>query len=250
MTSFLTFLLLGKALGGGMPLGAFIADHHEMKALTHDPVLGHITTFGGHPVSCAAGMAAFNVLMDEELSKGYSSERIIVQIIAWSIQGSLLIRSSGLWLAVEFDSFETNRKVITESLELGVFVDWFLFASNCMRISPPLTITLPEIEEACKIIVEAIEKQLTMLIHGHSLIFSILIASTNTNHHEEIDVDSYIPISGEQLFCHYRNKVSSPSCIRNFDPGRQVWQNDQSSGLIQNQNERSSIAYRKKDEPF
>lgn len=146
-------LLLGKALGGGMPLGAFVADKKVMDSLTHNPVLGHINTFGGHPVSCAAGLAALNVLLEEKLLDGVKEkERLFLSFLKHpSIKA---VRSCGLMMAVEFDSFEANKKIIdalidTSAGSAGVFTDWFLFASNCLRIVPPLTITKEEIETAC-----------------------------------------------------------------------------------------------------
>ncbi|HET9055886.1 MAG TPA: aspartate aminotransferase family protein [Chitinophagaceae bacterium] len=147
-------MLLGKALGGGMPLGAFIADKKLMDAFTENPVLGHITTFGGHPVSCAAGMAAMKVLLDEKLiDEVKEKEKLFRQLLIHPQIKS--IRSKGLWLAIEFDSFEKNKKIVDaclNSMPEGVFTDWFLFAPNCMRIAPPLTITNKEIEIACEII--------------------------------------------------------------------------------------------------
>ncbi|MBL0181497.1 MAG: aspartate aminotransferase family protein [Chitinophagaceae bacterium] len=141
-------LLLGKALGGGMPLGAFIADKKIMDSFTHDPVLGHINTFGGHPVCCAAGLAAFHVLLDEKLidSVSENEKQFISSLHHPKIKA---IRSRGLMIAVEFDSFETNKKLIDELICHGIFTDWFLFASNCMRIVPPLTISKEEIKIAC-----------------------------------------------------------------------------------------------------
>ncbi len=147
-------LLLGKALGGGMPLGAFIADKKIMDALIANPVLGHITTFGGHPVCCAAGLAAMKALLEEgwietvkEKEKLFRSLLVHPKIKA--------IRSFGLWMAVEFDSFETNRKVIDACMEKGVLTDWFLFAPASLRISPPLIISEEQISRACAIIIEA-----------------------------------------------------------------------------------------------
>ena len=163
-------LLLGKALGGGMPLGAFIANRDLMQALTDNPVLGHITTFGGHPVCCAAGMAAMNVLIGKRNSvplneqNGPESYRV-----PFSVQQneelfrSLLVhpkikavRSFGLWLAIEFDSFETNKKIIDACIYNGLLTDWFLFATNCLRISPPLVISEEQIKLACSTILAAI----------------------------------------------------------------------------------------------
>jgi acetylornithine/succinyldiaminopimelate/putrescine aminotransferase len=150
-------LLLGKALGGGMPLGAFIADKSLMETLTHDPVLGHITTFGGHPVSCAAGKAALEVLLQnnfistvkqkEEIMKAYLQHEKIVHL-----------NVAGLWASVEFESFETNKKIIQKCIEKGLITDWFLFAPNRMRIAPPLIITEDELIDACKKIIEAIDE--------------------------------------------------------------------------------------------
>lgn len=149
-------LLLGKALGGGMPLGAFVADKKIMDSLTHDPVLGHINTFGGHPVSCAAGLAAFNVLMEEKLIDDVKrKEQLFLSLLKHPAIKT--VRSFGLMMAVEFDSFETNKKIIDGAIAQGVFTDWFLFASNCLRIVPPLNISTNEIEKACQTILRVLE---------------------------------------------------------------------------------------------
>lgn len=150
-------LLLAKAFGGGMPLGAFISSKNIMNVLTNNPVLGHITTFGGHPVCCAAGEAALNVLIDENLiagveGKGKCFERLLVHPAIKSI------RRKGLLMAIEFESYEQNKRVIDRCIELGVFTDWFLFAANCLRIAPPLTIEQNVIDTACAIILQAIEE--------------------------------------------------------------------------------------------
>jgi acetylornithine/N-succinyldiaminopimelate aminotransferase len=148
-------LLLGKALGGGMPLGAFVADKIIMDSLTHNPVLGHINTFGGHPVCCAAGLAAFNVLLDDNLLEGiHEKEQHFLSLLLHP--KIIAVRSRGLMLAVEFDSFETNKKVIDLLIEQGVFTDWFLFASNCLRIVPPLVITQAEIATACAVLIHTL----------------------------------------------------------------------------------------------
>lgn len=145
-------LLLGKALGGGMPLGAFIAHRNLMQQLAENPVLGHITTFGGHPVCCAAGMAAFQALLNEGLMNDTAQK---AALFLQNIQhpGIKAVHQFGLWMAIEFSSFEICKKVIDGCLEQGVLSDWFLFASNCMRISPPLTITPEQIKQACQVIV-------------------------------------------------------------------------------------------------
>jgi acetylornithine/succinyldiaminopimelate/putrescine aminotransferase len=147
-------LLLGKALGGGMPLGAFIADKKWMDAFTGNPVLGHITTFGGHPVCCAAGMAAMMALLEEGLIDTVKEKEELFRslLVHPKIKA---VRSFGLWMAVEFDSFETNKKVIDACITNGLLTDWFLFASNCLRISPPLTISEQLIRKAADIIVTA-----------------------------------------------------------------------------------------------
>lgn len=151
-------LVLGKALGGGMPLGAFIADKKMMDTFTANPVLGHITTFGGHPVCCAAGMAAMNVLLEEGMiNEVKRKEALFTSLLIHPLIKS--VRSFGLWMALEFDSFETNKKVIEASIEAGVMTDWFLFSPNCLRISPPLIISEEQIKKACKIILQACEER-------------------------------------------------------------------------------------------
>lgn len=148
-------LLLGKALGGGLPLGAFIADKSLMDCLTDNPVLGHITTFGGHPLCCAAGKAAFEALLDEELfASAKEKEALFRSLLVHPNIKSL--SSFGLWMAVEFESFEENKKIIDACIANGVLTDWFLFASNCLRISPPLTLSLRQVKQACEIILEAL----------------------------------------------------------------------------------------------
>ena len=148
-------ILLGKALGGGMPLGAFIADRALMMQLADNPVLGHITTFGGHPVCCAAGMAAMQVLTEEKLFENVTEKEQLFRSLLHHNKIKA-VRSFGLLMAVEFDSFETNKKVIDAVIEAGALTDWFLFASNCLRICPPLTITKEEIQKACKIIIDVL----------------------------------------------------------------------------------------------
>lgn len=150
-------VLLGKALGGGMPLGAFVADRNIMWTLTNNPVLGHITTFGGHPVCCAAGLAAMKALHEENIiSPVKTKQQLFLSLLKHPAIKS--VRAAGLLIAVEFDSYETNKKIIDDCIANGVLTDWFLFASNCLRIAPPLNIEDEEIVAACKIILEAIEK--------------------------------------------------------------------------------------------
>ncbi|HEY4154547.1 MAG TPA: aspartate aminotransferase family protein [Puia sp.] len=148
-------LLLGKALGGGLPLGAFIAAKKLMDELMDKPVLGHISTFGGHPLSCAAGLASLNVLLKEKLTEGVAEKEKIFQrlLVHPSIRS---VRTAGLLIAVAFESFEKNKKVIDSCIQNGLLTDWFLFASNCLRIAPPLTISAAEIEKGCAIILDAV----------------------------------------------------------------------------------------------
>lgn len=150
-------LLLGKALGGGMPLGAFISSKDIMQSFTSNPVLGHITTFGGHPVCCAAGLAALNVLLNENLMDGVARKE---ELFRKKLQHSLIknIRGKGLFLALEFEGEELNRKIISMCIENGVVADWFLFAPDCLRIAPPLIITETQIDTACKLILKSINQ--------------------------------------------------------------------------------------------
>jgi len=144
-------LLLGKALGGGMPLGAFIAKQSLMAHLADKPVLGHITTFGGHPVCCAAGFAALKVLLKESLVQEVKKkEALFIKLLHHPAIKE--VRSNGLMMAVEFDSYDTNKRIIDACIANGVLTDWFLFAPQCMRIVPPLTISPKEIKRACKVI--------------------------------------------------------------------------------------------------
>lgn len=150
-------LLLGKALGGGMPLGAFIADKRIMDSFMSNPVLGHINTFGGHPVCCAAGNAALLFLLEENLLKEvFEKEKVFVKYLHHPQIKN--IRSRGLMIALEFADFDQNKKVIDKLIEKGAFTDWFLFASQCLRIVPPLTISHEEIKDACGMIIEAISE--------------------------------------------------------------------------------------------
>jgi acetylornithine/N-succinyldiaminopimelate aminotransferase len=148
-------LLLGKALGGGMPLGAFISRKEWMDQLSDNPVLGHITTFGGHPVCCAAGLAAFNLLFEERiLEKVNDKGKLFYDLLK---QGSIPgIRQNGLWFSLRFSSAEKAKEIADRCIENGVLTDWFLFAQDSLRISPPLTITEAEIKSAATVILQCI----------------------------------------------------------------------------------------------
>lgn len=150
-------LLLGKALGGGMPLGAFVSAKKIMDSLTNNPVLGHINTFGGHPVSCAAGYAALKVLLDEKIIDDVrKKEQLFLSLLKHPLIKN--VNSFGLMIAVEFENFETNKKIIDHLIERGVFTDWFLFASNALRISPPLNISNEDITIACTRITDVLNE--------------------------------------------------------------------------------------------
>ncbi|MFI5138881.1 MAG: aspartate aminotransferase family protein [Sphingobacteriales bacterium] len=148
-------LLLAKALGGGMPVGAFVSSHQVMSALKENPILGHITTFGGHPVCCSAGLAALEVLLNENLIASVAEKEALIREIL--VHPAIKeIRGKGLMLAIELESFDLNKKIIDRCIENGVITDWFLHCSNAMRIAPPLIITHDEIKKACAVILEAV----------------------------------------------------------------------------------------------
>lgn len=148
-------LLLAKGMGGGMPIGAFISSLEIMSVLSHTPILGHMTTFGGHPVCCAAGLATLRTLVDQNIVGEVEEKGILFKKL---LQHPAIreIRGKGLMLAVEFENFEINKKIIDACILDGILSDWFLHCSNSMRIAPPLIITLEEIEEACSIILKNI----------------------------------------------------------------------------------------------
>jgi acetylornithine/succinyldiaminopimelate/putrescine aminotransferase len=151
-------LLLGKALGGGMPLGAFVAGKELMHQLSFNPVLGHITTFGGHPVSCAAGKAAFEILLNEGLVAQVKEKEalFITQLQHPSIKR---LNHFGLWASLKFQDNETAQNIIHACVEKGCITDWFLFAPDYLRIAPPLTIQPEQIRNACSIIINCIEEK-------------------------------------------------------------------------------------------
>ena len=149
-------LLLGKALGGGMPLGAFISSKEIMLHLTFNPILGNMTTFGGHPVCCSTSKAAIEVIEREKFhGQALNKEKVFrTQLVHDKIRK---IKGKGLFLCIEFDDEKFNQDVINQCYKEGLISDWFLFAPNCFRIAPPLTISENEIIDACKIILSAIE---------------------------------------------------------------------------------------------
>ena len=148
-------LVCAKGMGGGMPIGAFIANKTVMGAFKNNPLLGHITTFGGHPVSAAASLATIQVIQEEKLLEKVEAKADLFKklLVHPMIKG---IRNKGLMMAVEFESFEVLKPIIDRAIEKGVITDWFLFCDDSMRIAPPLIISEAEIELACKWILEAI----------------------------------------------------------------------------------------------
>ncbi len=149
-------LLLAKGMAGGMPLGAFISSGEIMRVLAHDPILGHISTFGGHPVCCAAGLATLQVILEENLMSGIDrKEELFRKLLVHSRIRN--VRGKGLMLAVELSDFIFNKQVIDRCIENGIITDWYLHSDNAMRIAPPLIITEDEIRKACKVIIEAID---------------------------------------------------------------------------------------------
>lgn len=148
-------ITLGKAIGGGLPLGAFVSAKEKMNMFTHAPMLGHLTTFGGHPISCAAGLAAANFTITQNLIANSlaKAERIVSKLQHHKIKQ---IRHSGLFFAIELSSIEVNMTINKKLIEAGLIVDWFLFAANCLRLAPPLTISNDEIDYACDLILSAL----------------------------------------------------------------------------------------------
>jgi acetylornithine/succinyldiaminopimelate/putrescine aminotransferase len=149
-------LTIAKAFGGGLPIGAFVSEKNIMATLMHDPMLGHITTFGGNPVCCASALATLEVIESEQLlahveEKGQLFERLLCHPKIKEI------RRIGLMFAIDFDSAETVNRIVLEAKRLGVICYWFLSHPHSFRIAPPLTITKKQIEESCHIILKAID---------------------------------------------------------------------------------------------
>ncbi|WP_040664523.1 aspartate aminotransferase family protein [Nafulsella turpanensis] len=153
-------LLCAKGMGGGMPIGAFISSQEIMGVLRNNPILGHITTFGGHPVSAAAALATLRLIQDERMYEGAVEKgKLFTELLVHPAIKA--IRQKGLLMAVEFESFEVLKAVIDKAMLKGLISDWFLYCNNSMRIAPPLTIQDEEIKKACQIILEAINETFT-----------------------------------------------------------------------------------------
>ncbi|MFI3278189.1 MAG: aspartate aminotransferase family protein [Rikenellaceae bacterium] len=151
-------ICLAKAFGGGMPLGAFAASHEVMSKLQYNPVLGHITTFGGHPVSCAAGFAALNYLLDNSVVEAVEAKGARYEELMLSHAGVKEVRRSGLLMAVELGESRLLYRLMEIFKEEGIMSDWFLFCDTAFRISPPLTITMEEVERSSAIIIKCLDR--------------------------------------------------------------------------------------------
>jgi len=149
-------LTLAKGMGGGMPIGAFIASQKIMNCLTHNPILGHITTFGGHPVSCASALASLEVIEKGKLYLQVTQKAKLFCDLLSNIPNTKEFRQQGFMMALEFENQKQTFDVINKCLKKGLLTDWFLFCDTAMRIAPPLIISEKEIEIACKIIKKSI----------------------------------------------------------------------------------------------
>jgi len=154
-------VLLGKALGGGMPIGAFVSDKKIMDAFSTNPVLGHITTFGGHPVCCAAGRESLKIIQELfEVEPDFVHRKSALFTKQLKHNAIKKVSAYGLLIAVHFNNYDINKKIIDQCIVNGAFTDWFLFADNALRIAPPLIISEEEILEACNLVIQSINEVL------------------------------------------------------------------------------------------
>jgi acetylornithine/succinyldiaminopimelate/putrescine aminotransferase len=149
-------MLIGKAMGGGMPIAGVVSSKEIMNCLIKKPVLGHITTFGGHPVSCAASLAALEVLLEDNLIASVQEKE---QFIRQKLSHNLVkeIRSSGLMMAVEITKLKYLKHIVAYAVDHGVLVDWFLFNNRSFRLSPPLIATIEDLDKASDILLAAMD---------------------------------------------------------------------------------------------
>ncbi len=150
-------IIIAKGIAGGMPLGALISSKEIMDSFKTNPVLGHITTFGGHPVSCAAGIASLEVLFTEKLMEQIEQKSLLFKELL-KHEFIKCIRGKGLLLAVELNDKKLLHPIIHKFIENGIIIDWFLFNDNSFRIAPPLTISITEIKNACNIIIQSLNE--------------------------------------------------------------------------------------------
>lgn len=149
-------LTIGKAFGGGLPIAAFISSYENMQAFTANPMLGHITTFGGNPVCCASALATLNVIEEENILKDVESKGQLIQQLLTHPKVKE-VRRIGMMFAFDFDSEERVNRIVNECKENGVICYWFLSHPHSFRLAPPLTISENEIKDACSVILKAIE---------------------------------------------------------------------------------------------
>lgn len=152
-------MVIAKGMGGGMPIGAFVSSNEIMSSFKTKPILGHITTFGGHPVSCAAAIASLKTIMDEKLYESVKQkEQLFRELLVHPEIKE--IRGVGLFMAVELKDFDQVKRVIDIALAKGLVTDWFLFHDSAFRIAPPLIINHDQIRDACKVILESIDESI------------------------------------------------------------------------------------------
>ncbi|MCL4115728.1 UNVERIFIED_CONTAM: hypothetical protein GTU68_056558 [Idotea baltica] len=144
-------------MGGGMPISGVVSGPDIMGCLVKNPALGHITTFGGHPVCCAAAYASLKVLLEEDIIPTVQEKENYIRTRLYDHPIIKEVRSAGLMMAVETTNRKYLKHVVAKSLDLGVVVDWFLFNNRSFRVAPPLVITLEELEGACDILIEAFD---------------------------------------------------------------------------------------------
>ena len=150
-------VIIGKGMAGGMPVGGFIANSNYMDLLTHDPKLGHITTFGGHPVIAAASLATLKEILDKDYAtQSLKKEKLFRELLVHPLIKE--IRGKGLMLAAMTSDAEITNQVILKCQDKGLILFWLLFETKAIRISPPLTISEDEIREGCGIIIEAMNE--------------------------------------------------------------------------------------------
>lgn len=150
-------LVMGKGMGGGMPIGAFTASYEHMQLLSNNPKLGHITTFGGHPVIAAAALATLQeitetTLIEDTLKKEQLFRTLLVHPLLTEIRGK------GLMLAALTPNAEITTQVILRCQEEGLILFWLLFEERAIRITPPLTISEDEIREGCAILLNVLNE--------------------------------------------------------------------------------------------
>lgn len=149
-------IIIGKGMGGGMPVGGFVASSAMLDLLTHDPKLGHITTFGGHPVIAAACLATLREIIETDLMpQALEKEKLFRSLLVHPLIQE--VRGEGLMLAAMTDRAEITDKVILGCHEKGLILFWLLFEGRAIRITPPLTISEDEIREGCAIMLEVMD---------------------------------------------------------------------------------------------